>query len=238
MSMEANQQSDLLRNTAGENAAQGSDKFGTVPNDSAEFRSARNDSDGFRTVPQISERKENHTLTVREAARMFEAAGVARTERSIINWCQFNAQGVARLDAYFDPNERKYFITPQSVELAIAEEEAKAAKKIESSESVRTIPNESEMELQEPGSGSDAGVRHVRDLERKVRDLEITNKVKDSFIELLQNEREAHVEQLMTLSRKVGELETKVPRVLDAPAEPPQVSEGQSGLSLGPPIEG
>ena len=53
---------------------------------------------------------------------MFETAGVARTERSIINWCQPNRQGIARLDSYYDPNERKYYITPQSVETAIQEE--------------------------------------------------------------------------------------------------------------------
>jgi hypothetical protein len=46
-----------------------------------------------------------------------------------VNWCQHNALGVGKLDAYFDPNERKYFITPESVELAIAEEMAKAASK-------------------------------------------------------------------------------------------------------------
>jgi hypothetical protein len=32
------------------------------------------------------------------------------------------------LDAYYDPNERKYFITPQSVELAIKEEQHKTQK--------------------------------------------------------------------------------------------------------------
>jgi hypothetical protein len=53
---------------------------------------------------------------------MFEAAGVARAERSIINWCQPNRQGIARLDSYYDPNERKYFITSQSVETVIKEE--------------------------------------------------------------------------------------------------------------------
>jgi hypothetical protein len=37
-------------------------------------------------------------------------------ERSIINWCQINKQRVARLKIHFDPNERKYFIWPQSVE--------------------------------------------------------------------------------------------------------------------------
>ena len=36
--------------------------------------------------------------------------------------------GVARLAAYFDPNERKYYVTPQSVGLAIQEEKAKAVK--------------------------------------------------------------------------------------------------------------
>ena len=120
--------------------------FGSLPNASESFRIVPNASEAFRTVPHdsegrgnvqnISERKENHTLTVREAARLFESAGVARTERSIVNWCQLNAQGVARLDAYFDPNERKYFITPQSVELAIQEERAKAARGRDVSETV------------------------------------------------------------------------------------------------------
>jgi len=68
------------------------------------------DTEEFGKVPQHVERKENHTLTVWETARMFEAAGVARTERSVINWCQTNRQGIARLDSYFDPNERKYSI--------------------------------------------------------------------------------------------------------------------------------
>ena len=85
-------------------------------------------AEDFSKVPQVSERKENHTLTVRETARMFEAAGVARTERSIINWCQPNRQGVTRLDCYYDPNERKYYITPQSVESAIQEEKQRAKK--------------------------------------------------------------------------------------------------------------
>ena len=99
--MEPNQQPDSHANPEGV-APHDSASFSTVPKDSENFRSARNDSERIRNVPQISERKENHTLTVREVARKFEAAGVARTERSIVNWCQFNSQGVARLDAYFE----------------------------------------------------------------------------------------------------------------------------------------
>ena len=93
-----------------------SDSPSEVQSPTEKFRTVPNDAEEFGKVPQVAERKENHTLTVRESARIFEVAGVARTERSIINWCQPNRQGIARLDSYFDPNERKYYITPQSVE--------------------------------------------------------------------------------------------------------------------------
>lgn len=93
-----------------------------VPQVSADFRTVPNAAEKFGTVPQTDERREDHTLTVKETARRFEAAGVARTERSIINWCQPNRQEIARLDGYYDPNERKYYITPQSVDTVIQEE--------------------------------------------------------------------------------------------------------------------
>ena len=120
------------------------DGFGKVPNVAEPFRRLPNDAESFRSLPHASERNENHTLTVREAVRLFEAAGVARTERSITNWCQPNRTGIARLDSYFDPNERKYFITPQSVELAIEEEKAKAAKLNQPSEAFGTVPHDAE----------------------------------------------------------------------------------------------
>src|ERR1043166_7197295 len=93
------------------NVLQSSEDFGKLPHASEPFRTVPNSSESFRNVRKISERKENHILTVREVARMFEAAGVARTERSIVNWCRPNKLGMPRLDAYFDPNERKYYIT-------------------------------------------------------------------------------------------------------------------------------
>jgi hypothetical protein len=121
-----------------------SEAFRTVPHGSEPFRTMRNDAETFRSLPHHSERKENHTVTVREAARMFEAAGVSRSERSITNWCQPNRTGIARLDSYFDPNERKYYITPHSIELAIEEEKAKAAKINEPSEAFGKLPHDSE----------------------------------------------------------------------------------------------
>ena len=190
-----------------------SEAFRTVPHHAEEFGKAPNAAESFRTLRNGAERKENHTLTVREVARMFETAGVARTERSIINWCQPNKTGVARLDCYFDPNDRKYFVTPQSVELAIAEEKAKAAKlRPEISEPGGNLPK-----AQEPRPGhtpqigaaeKDSG--QVKALEQEVMDLKIVNRGKDYFIEQLRNEREGLLEKLITSSYKVGELETRL----------------------------
>lgn len=189
---------------------------GNVPHPSASFGSVPNDSEEFRTVPQASERKQNHTLTVREAARMFETAGVARTERSIVNWCQPNRTGIARLDSYFDPNERRYFISPQSVEQAIAEERAKAAKINVPSETFGTLPQTAEAS----GKGNPA-LEHdearVKELERETLDLKIANRGKDYLIEQMQKERAGFFDQLLAASRKVGELETKLLQI-----EPPK----------------
>jgi hypothetical protein len=150
---------------------------------------------------------------------MFETAGVARTERSITNWCQPNRAGVPRLDAYFDPNERKYFISPQSVELAIAEEKAKAAKLNEpaeafgkvppASEAFRTVPNDSESAT-ETKPVSEAEKARVRELERENMDLRIANRGKDYYIERMEKERDGFFDQLMAASHKMGELENKL----------------------------
>jgi hypothetical protein len=86
----------------------------------------RNLSAPFRTF--LNERR-THARRARSGA-VFEQAGVARTEGSIINWCHPNRQGISRLDAYFDENERRYLITPQTVQFAIGEEQAKQSAEI------------------------------------------------------------------------------------------------------------
>jgi len=192
------------------------ESFRSVPHTSEPFRTVRNDSESFRNVPNASERNENHILTVREVARMFETAGVARTERSIVKWCRRVGNEVPRLDSYFDPNERKYFITPQSVELAIAEEQAKAAKVNTPSEPVGSVPNDSaRVGRDTKQTESDPG--RVEELEKEVMDLKITNRAKDYFIDQMKEERQAFVQerkefvaQLVSVNRRVGELETQL----------------------------
>ncbi len=214
--------------------------FGNVPKDAESFRTVPHSSESFGTVPQASEsfrdrltvRHENCTLTVREVARMFEAAGVARSERSITNWCQPNRQGIARLEAYFDPNERRYFITPQSVEAVIAEEKAKAAKANaeplphlseefrtdtpKGSEAFRTDPKPTESTPTKSSVQDDAN--ELAELKKENRDLQIANRGKDYFIEQLQKEREGLLKHAMDASHRLGQLETELLQ-LSSPAE-------------------
>ncbi|MEO7932806.1 MAG: hypothetical protein ABIT76_06585 [Chthoniobacterales bacterium] len=163
---------------------------------------------------------------------MFEQAGVPRTERSIINWCQHNRQGIARLDAFFDTNERRYLITEQSIHLAIKEEQAKASANGHPS-------NQPEKQAYQSPKAAESETRRAErnedsdSLEYKLRDLEISNRAKDYFIEQLQKERDTfnderqqYVEKLIGFSRKVGELETQLVQ-LDSP-----ITENRKSLPL------
>jgi hypothetical protein len=58
--------------------------------------------------------------------------------------------------------------------------------------------------------------RKVQELEREIMDLKITNRGKDMFIEQLKNERTGFFDQLLSATRTVGQLETKL-RQLDGP---------------------
>ena len=208
------------------NVPHASESFGNVPNPAEDFRIVPKPSEPFRIVPQTAVRRENCTLTVREVARLFEAASVARSERSITNWCQPNRQGIARLEAYFDPNERRYFITPQSVEAVIAEEKAKAAKANAEmphgaeafrtskpvAEHFRTTPKDSEPARKVDPASAD----ELAELKKENRDLQIANRGKDYFIERMEKERETMLTQLVESSRTVGQLETRIHQ-LEAP---------------------
>ena len=145
---------------------------------------------------------------------MFEDAGVGRTERSVINWCQKDAAGTGRLDSYFDPNERKHFITLASVERAIQEELAKTGAGPGPSASLPSKPS-----LREAEDTAD-----VKELRQKIIDLTITNKGKDYFIQRLEEDRTKLVEEQRLLvdrvaesNRLVGNLEEKLLRL-----EPPE----------------
>jgi hypothetical protein len=182
-----------------------------VPQVSADFRTVPNPTEEFGKGPQVAESRENHTLTVRETARMFEAASVARTERTIINWCQPNRQGIARLDSYYDPNERKYYIKPQSVETVIQEEiqRSKKSNEVPVSEAfgshVEPVKHGQKMAAAKAGDE-----RKFQELEREILDLKIANRGKDYLIDQLKGERTGFFEKLLSATQTVGQLETKL----------------------------
>lgn len=217
------------------NLPHASEAFGTLPHAAETFGTVPKAAEPFRTVPHVAEPlpptdwRERYTLTVRETARLFEVAGVARSERSIVNWCQKNRQGIARLDAYFDPNERRYFITRQSADSIIAEEKARAAKA--NAEPVpppaeefgteakpdaaafRKVPNAAEHSHSTPVSDTD----ELAELRKENLDLKITNRGKDYFIEQLQKEREGLLKQVVDASQRNGQLEAKLLQLSEAP---------------------
>lgn len=222
------------------NIPHSSEAFGTLPHSAEAFGTVPKVAESFRTVPNLSEPlppsdwRESYTLTVRETARLFEAAGVARSERSIVNWCQKNRQGIARLDAYYDPNERRYFITRQSADSIIAEEKARAAKANAEpvpqpaedfgntakpdAEPFRKTPNDAGHSNSSPAPDSD----ELAELKKENLDLKITNRGKDYYIERLQQEREGLLKQVVDSSQRVGQLEAKLLQLGDAPSQPPR----------------
>lgn len=79
----------------------------------------------MRTAPFCIDQHADFTITVREAARIFEESGAPRTERAITNWCNRNARGITRLDCCYDEGERKYYISAESIQRVITEERKK-----------------------------------------------------------------------------------------------------------------
>lgn len=214
--------------------------FGTIPHDAEPFRTVPNASENIGTVPQdsepfrsarkISERTENYTLTVREVARLFEQAGVPRTERSIINWCRLNRQGVARLEAFFDENEGRYYITQQSVNRAVEEERAKQPAVGNPPTAETELPHHAETPPRRTAESSD----RVKELERQNRDLEFVTRGKDYYIERLVEERGEYVEKLVGMSRYVGELESHVLQLGGAPRGDRTLPHGAEGFGKMP----
>jgi len=140
---------------------------------------------------------------------------VARTERSIINWCQPNRQGITRLDSYYDPNERKYYITSQSVEAVIQEEIQRANKLVDKTGSESFGSPVTHVKHSTP-TDKPADERKVQELEREILDLKIANRGKDYLIDQLKGERAGFFEKLLSANRTVGELERRL-RQLNGP---------------------
>lgn len=101
-----------------------SETFGIIQKDAGEFSKEfpKDRSEGNWNFPNGKERTPEHTIVVREATKIFEEVGIPITEHTVTNWCKPNKRGNVRLDCYYDEGDRKYFITPQSIDEAIVQE--------------------------------------------------------------------------------------------------------------------
>ena len=88
-----------------------------------------------------------------------------------------------------------YFITPQSVESAIAEEQAKAAKNAERVEPRGNAQEDSELYEAPHGTSAEGDEQEFKTLRQEIMDLKITNRAKDMFIECLREDRKALVQE-------------------------------------------
>lgn len=113
--------SEHVRNDVDSPSEQTAENNRTVPNVSEDVpketldRSEdvpKEEPEQYRTAPTCSAEHQKHTITIREAARIFEEAGVARTERALTNWCNINTKGIRRLDCCYREDERRYYIPP------------------------------------------------------------------------------------------------------------------------------
>lgn len=167
-----------------------------------------------------------HTLTVKEVLTMFWKENVDITERSLTKYCHPNRQGVQLLDAYFDENERKFFITPESVPSAIAEVRAR---KIRMKQNYGDVLNRSEQERRtDPNiperSGTDENVpmeeintqnsnedtEKIKKLEEKVFDLKVSNEAKGQIIRQMQEDKKETLIMMREDRTFIGKLKTKL----------------------------
>src|SRR3954470_9538980 len=109
-----------------------SDNIGNLPKESSEeLKIFPNHSEiNFVSFRKPAEKNPSHTLTIREVARIFEEQGAPITEHTVTNWCKQNSAGICRLDGYYDELERRWYITSESVELAINEERLRLRKDV------------------------------------------------------------------------------------------------------------
>jgi len=179
-----------------------------------------------RTIPESKERTPNHTVPVKFAVRMFEKAGVPRTERSMTKWCKasrYDNPSETRLDCFYDERVHRYFITTASIERTIQEEKEKSNPlaffeqgsafgtephaRVASAEPDAKQPDsrprfaEDSQSEDQPKANSTAYAEKFAELERELRNLKIANEAKDGVIDHLKEQSKsisAHFAEQMT----------------------------------------
>jgi hypothetical protein len=142
-----------------------------------------------------SVRREEHNLTTRETLQLFEAAGLPRNQRSIERYC---ADG--KLDAFFESDESRYYISRASVERLIGHLlEIKARHEAVSSVGIR--PAATPLRQMSDERQDAAAPHEIQELEKKLAAVEREKKEIEEKNFTLSYEKKAS-EQMVTMMRE------------------------------------
>ena len=186
-------------------------------------------TDTVRPRPTTSDqRTEAHTLTSREVLKLFEQSGLLRSQRSIERYCKDE-----KLDCFFDPDEERYYVTQSSVDRLVGQLK-EIQERHQQMPVVDTPPASTRSDTVRPqptptpplATGDEERVQYaakIKELEDKIFNLRVDKEAKDQIVTILRDQikgdRETFVKELVTHTRMVGELETRL-KLLDAPRQP------------------
>jgi hypothetical protein len=192
-------------------------------------------------------RTPEHVLGTQAVSELFGAAQFSRSQRSIERYCHSG-----KLDAYFDPNTKQYWITRGSVDQFIESlkkdqqisNSLSAARYVQTDRTDRQPPSMSATDGQGQATMSDTvgqstsdeassdrdgasfGAKTeikklnaiIEDKDSEIRDLKITNKVKDGFIGKMGEQFSGLLDRITNANKRVGELENENGRLRELPA--------------------
>jgi hypothetical protein len=185
-------------------------------------------SDDSRTRPQSAARirTADHILTADEVVELFRKAGVPRSIRRVTEYCQRGD-----LDAFRDPDERRWYATLASVNELIKHFQELRSRHATTAD-IRTVPpliagsgtqpptTVGDGSPRKPTAGSDPLVRtadlpphaaeKMKQLEDEVTGLKISNQAKDIVIGQLKEERTNFIQLLQKRAFTIGRLKTKL----------------------------
>jgi hypothetical protein len=195
------------------------DAFGKLPNDSERNHTrlpnasepfgnaAAPPSEGQDESLAHPPRRQVHTLTVREVEKLFEQAGRAVTERSILNWCKPNSEGTCRLNCGYERGERRWYIAPESVERVIEEERRKDQPLPKASLEFSEAQERLSETFGNDESGRSESFGNVRNISETSRIAVRHEEAQTERREVAPNRDEGHREQLDSLQKRIIELE-------------------------------
>lgn len=177
------------------------------------------------TVPTFDATgRDQYTMTTGEVRAIFYRDGLFRAPRSIERYCKEE-----KLDCFLDPDEKRYYVRPESVGTLISH-----IKEVNARQSAPTplatfvgtadapptsVPPHDALPVGESGGESE----EVKKLQNQIVTLEIGSQAKEQIISHLTSQitgdRKQFISELVQHTRKVGQLEEKLLR-LEGPKVP------------------